>query len=513
MSPFSCFCSRPTVKEDAPERHERAEPAAKAVTPQPSPVPTPDVVKDTPTNPQVCNGIVATTADAPAAPVVEQPVAKPPAEERPRLQPRTVSQMQGQSIEQVQAAYARDQNSILRALRDSMEALDRQLSGKAASTSQPASQQNSPAKSSLSGPSAPAKQLDQATSAAELERESISAEPQVSEAVRWIRQHKTQLEEIRRLAKGHRIFAAEAALNTLLEQELGMTSELLEQHSDLVSFHAENIMKDAAHVHESLRQLRDDTGWKVCSKGDLKVLYHHEHGKQVHSIKMQATLDCPLELLLSLAAEYDLMSAWNKYALDPVVLAMPSLWEKYVYSGVWLPFPFPHMDLTVRGKGWDLGKEEHCLLVNIDNVGDDYLPLPDGALPLPALHVKRKRVSFIKFSCFALEELPPDKDGKKRTRGAIMGHADPHIAFVPSAVINFFLKVFAPFVYKQVVQVVHTALTDPNSPFMKRINEKPEMYSRIREQTDTYLKEVYGPDVQCVSGSRMTLGRLTCDLE
>lgn len=71
---------------------------------------------------------------------------------------------------------------------------------------------------------------------------------------------------------------------------------------------------------------------------------------------MQATLNCPLELLLSLAAEYDLMSSWNKYALDPTVLAEPTFWEKYVYSGVWLPFPFPHMDLTVRGKGWDLGK-------------------------------------------------------------------------------------------------------------------------------------------------------------
>ena len=86
-------------------------------------------------------------------------------------------------------------------------------------------------------------------------------------------------------------------------------------------------------------------------------------GTPVHSIKLESVLDCSLERVLSLAAEYDLMPTWNKYVVDATVVAQPSIFDSYVYSATWLPFPFPLVDLLVRGRGFDLGQVLCCVFV------------------------------------------------------------------------------------------------------------------------------------------------------
>lgn len=74
-----------------------------------------------------------------------------------------------------------------------------------------------------------------------------------------------------------------------------------------------------------------------------------------------------------------------------------------------------------------------------------------------------------------------------------MGHCDPHIHFVPSALINFVLKIFSPFAYKQIKRVIATAFDDPASPFAQRIQQKVGFYGWIRSKVDRYLAATYGP--------------------
>lgn len=71
---------------------------------------------------------------------------------------------------------------------------------------------------------------------------------------------------------------------------------------------------------------------------------------------MEATLPFPLERPLSLAREFDLMKTWNKYISESERLFAPTIWESYVYAGLWMPFPFPQMECLGKGRGYDLSE-------------------------------------------------------------------------------------------------------------------------------------------------------------
>ena len=51
----------------------------------------------------------------------------------------------------------------------------------------------------------------------------------------------------------------------------------------------------------------------------------------------------------------------------------------------------------------------------------------------------------------------------------------------PEALISFVLKVFAPFMYSTVVQVLATSFADPSSPLPQRLAEHAELYSSMVE--------------------------------
>jgi len=80
------------------------------------------------------------------------------------------------------------------------------------------------------------------------------------------------------------------------------------------------------------------------------------HAGKVHHIKMDAILPHPLERPLSLAREFDLMTTWNHYIVESQLLYAPTIWESTVYAGLWMPFPFPHMDCLGTGRGFDISE-------------------------------------------------------------------------------------------------------------------------------------------------------------
>ena len=81
----------------------------------------------------------------------------------------------------------------------------------------------------------------------------------------------------------------------------------------------------------------------------------------MHCIKMEAVLSCPLEHALALAREFDLVSEWNSYVTDSLLLAAPTIWQSWVYGSTWMPFPIPQMDAVAQGRGYDLGEVRSLL--------------------------------------------------------------------------------------------------------------------------------------------------------
>ena len=107
----------------------------------------------------------------------------------------------------------------------------------------------------------------------------------------------------------------------------------------------------------------------------------------MHSVKMESIVECGLEQLLSLAAEYDLMSSWNKFILDAAILHAPSMFETTVYSATWLPFPLPQADLLVTGKGFDLGRVSEAPLALMGSCITDVLMHESRAVWTGAMHL------------------------------------------------------------------------------------------------------------------------------
>ena len=63
------------------------------------------------------------------------------------------------------------------------------------------------------------------------------------------------------------------------------------------------------------------------------ICLHLDAGSGVHSFRFEATYECPLSHMLALTREFDLLGTWNRMALDPAILAEPSIFANIVYTG------------------------------------------------------------------------------------------------------------------------------------------------------------------------------------
>jgi hypothetical protein len=78
----------------------------------------------------------------------------------------------------------------------------------------------------------------------------------------------------------------------------------------------------------------------------------------VHSFRFEATYDCPLSHMLALTREFDLLGTWNRMALDPDILAEPSIFANIVYTGVCFRRPCAHLPGSSAGDRLRSGVQE-----------------------------------------------------------------------------------------------------------------------------------------------------------
>lgn len=77
--------------------------------------------------------------------------------------------------------------------------------------------------------------------------------------------------------------------------------------------------------------------------------------------------------------------------------------------------------------------------------------------------------------------------GAGRVRASVIVHMDPHIKRVPSALINFVLKIMSPFLFNTIQNVLKSEFDSPEKVLPIRMREKPELYGLIAPRIDEYI--------------------------
>ncbi|KAH7623547.1 hypothetical protein Ndes2526B_g01991 [Nannochloris sp. 'desiccata'] len=299
--------------------------------------------------------------------------------------------------------------------------------------------------------------------------------------------------------------------------QTSFTLSSLINHSTALGIDITALETDVDALHAALSGLEDDTGWMVSRKGELRVLYSHKKGTTQHSLKFHAVFPHPVEHILSLAHEWDLLPTWNKFTLEAIKLAEPSIFESVVYGAQWMMKPFRHMQAIVRARGFDLAASplHRCLLIMINDVLDtevDALDLENRYPHLPGAMAKRKRVNILNDSCIKLRPLPPmegridnknaqsgsdNRNGTNitrripRTDAHLMVHLDPHIPYVPSSLVNFVLGILAPYIYNQMLKVLDNAFKEADGEFPKRVRDQPELYGLVEKRMAEFADELH----------------------
>ncbi|KAK9845253.1 hypothetical protein WJX81_001330 [Elliptochloris bilobata] len=268
------------------------------------------------------------------------------------------------------------------------------------------------------------------------------------------------LQQAHNALAGARTLAAHQAVSALCERE-GCAYAALAAHSAALGLDLTHLQDQTDLICEVLDSLPDDEGFTCVVKSEPRVMHRKESGSSHHTIKYSADVPAPLEHALALCVEYDLLSTWQSgVMLDTLILCSKAHSETF-YGAIWTPLMI--FETLVEGHGHDLGEEQRCLMLTLQDAPE---PLPPGVLPLPPATAKRKRGGVVRGTAILLEALPPGPGGGAVTQVRIIARLDPRLPFVPGFLISFLLKVVAPYVYRQVQQVLE--LFNVKDSYMQR---------------------------------------------
>lgn len=300
-----------------------------------------------------------------------------------------------------------------------------------------------------------------------------------------------------------------------VEQEVNRVKELLRDKRHLDAYNAlvalgpscmaacaqhgidiGSLEDDVAAITEALYALQDDKHWMVAKERPLRVLYRHFKKTTVHGLKLSITFPHPPAHIVAIANEWDLIPSWNKYVLEAVKLAEPGNYECFVYGAQWMIKPFRHLDAIVQARGFDLAETHRCLIILVNDVDADALPVDHQPVPEESYMGSRRKVNVLPKSCIVLKPLSAQAaDGDNNGRGAdrteahLMVYLDPHIPFVPGFLINFVLGILAPYIAREMNKVLNKAFADMEGEYSRRVAQRPELYERINRRVISFAEQ------------------------
>eukprot|EP00878_Enallax_costatus_P030129 GHUV01032781.1.p1 GENE.GHUV01032781.1~~GHUV01032781.1.p1 ORF type:complete len:117 (+),score=42.31 GHUV01032781.1:782-1132(+) len=79
------------------------------------------------------------------------------------------------------------------------------------------------------------------------------------------------------------------------------------------------------------------------------------------------------------------------------------------------------------------------------------------------------------------------ESSSQHTEVVIVANIETGMAYVPEAIIQFVLRVFAPFMYSAVLKVLHSTFDDPTQALPQRLVQHHELYDLLRQRCQDYL--------------------------
>jgi hypothetical protein len=255
---------------------------------------------------------------------------------------------------------------------------------------------------------------------------------------------------------------------------------------------------------QACTDMQGDEGWTEVRagtfEGDCRVWYRPDPGSPVHSLRVSADIDAPLEYLLVLLNEVSLYNTWLPFIGDSQTLSRPARCSQYAWVKVKSPAAvlLHHRDALIHCKAIDGLEEDGRVLVLVRSCvpGQDAQEgtgagRADAGMPCPDGGTRCVRVD-VKVAAICLEPLL-----NGGTRLTAMGNIDPKMDALPAWLINWVAtKVCAVGVW----QLARTALriaagTDEACPHRRAMCDKQDFYkwvhSRVLASTPTISAKRY----------------------
>eukprot|EP00300_Choanocystis_sp_HF-7_P012183 c17783_g1_i3.p1 GENE.c17783_g1_i3~~c17783_g1_i3.p1 ORF type:complete len:269 (+),score=46.26 c17783_g1_i3:27-833(+) len=254
---------------------------------------------------------------------------------------------------------------------------------------------------------------------------------------------------------------------------------------------------DLAETQRLLDEFRSHDGWSVC-RNDAEMIVQHQHlpGQQEHGFKFSVLLETNISELVSLGRELDLLPTWHRFVNKAEILNLPELFKVWGFGQVWAPWPLNSRNVC--------GKAVILNLLNkptLDEEGGIF------ALIRPLTSEDRAQVDA------ALEPLmqggvelslrPSGVLVRPRYRNSessepshywvdLIMFVDPGIPKgVPNLLLDFFLKVLAPWVVRKIRTMLQEIHTNPDHEFRQRIAANPEFYETLNRLSVEHTKALH----------------------
>ncbi|KAF4693457.1 hypothetical protein FOZ60_010875 [Perkinsus olseni] len=259
----------------------------------------------------------------------------------------------------------------------------------------------------------------------------------------------------------------------------------------------------ATRVRKVRIALSHDDGWQLQrdSKGIKTYYKHNKDTPNLHSLRIEGVIDCPLFDLMALLSEVDFYKDWiPSYKFlgirESEKVAAPRATQMLLHIVAALPWPFDNRDLVISVDGIDcIGPYEdprQIVILLKSESGSSYEPYVSASeMPGPAGGST---------ACDVLGDsgatLTPLGDGK--TFLQVVMHIDPHISFVPDWLIDIAARNFCYLMLTQVRSAVDIVKKPCYQERMRDPNNAFYMYTRRRIEEDMPEEMKYVPPLHVV---------------
>ncbi|GAB5373483.1 hypothetical protein AAMO2058_001755600 [Amorphochlora amoebiformis] len=240
-----------------------------------------------------------------------------------------------------------------------------------------------------------------------------------------------------------------------------------------------DLVHEIRRKHEKMTETRalvlDEKGWEtvVDNHDGISTFHRQEPDTPVHSIKVVGLIDAPIQHMLSLIIEADLIPTFIDYVkLEVRQLVIKSVYHQLLYQKVYLPWPLDNRDVVVEAQGFDLLDEHGEIIVygqSVDSFADVPIPPVQGRLMRLQIHLAGARIRPLTMT-------------KVELTGVV--NVDFKV-FLPTWAVNWLARNLAYYAFVQFREKASS--TKGNGPHHQRVVEKKDLYAQVMRPVVKYF--------------------------